>query len=416
MARCGCAGNVCTCLILPGTNTEVSGSGTETDPYQVHARLANLVVRDTPSVDLTLVGNGSETLPYELTADLAVPPVTGAGSRNLVDNGDFGIATKGNGPFTGLGPSFFVDRWYKTGSGGSIDASRVQTPFNAGGGVNGADWFSRLVISGQSAAGHYAYVSQDMERVRTLAGRVACLSFLANSPDSIKVGVEIKQHLGTGTPGVYAYYLAAGVVQINPTWEQHYLSFLIPSLAGKGTGALAGDDTDTISVTFWLSSGTTNAVRAQSIGIQNKTFEFTDVQLEPGAGPTSFERKPRFQQIAAARRYYQRKVADNANLGTLQRLSTGGYVAAANIARVDFALSPPMRSYPGISYDATLANYAVQTPDGTYPVSAISQIMSERDMTTLNVTTTTSTMTLGRPAALVRAGATPTFIAFSAEL
>lgn len=66
---CGCAGDSCSCLIQAGTNAQVRGKGTTSDPYIVSVSPLSLVVVDSETVDLTLGGDGSTTNPYTLKAE-----------------------------------------------------------------------------------------------------------------------------------------------------------------------------------------------------------------------------------------------------------------------------------------------------------------------------------------------------------
>src|SRR5688500_829801 len=76
MARCGCAGTSCSCVIQGGTGITVDGAGTETNPYIISGGGAGgggvLTVRDTQTVDLGLLGAGTEANPYVLSADATV--------------------------------------------------------------------------------------------------------------------------------------------------------------------------------------------------------------------------------------------------------------------------------------------------------------------------------------------------------
>lgn len=72
MARCGCSGSTCSCLIVAGAGTAVSGTGTEGNPYVIDVTGSDIAgtfsVLDTASVDLTLDGSGSTADPYVLSA------------------------------------------------------------------------------------------------------------------------------------------------------------------------------------------------------------------------------------------------------------------------------------------------------------------------------------------------------------
>ena len=69
MARCNCSGT-CSCLVLGGIGTEVSGSGSPSDPYIIDAVALQgaFQVQDTTTVDLNVVGSGTSADPYILSA------------------------------------------------------------------------------------------------------------------------------------------------------------------------------------------------------------------------------------------------------------------------------------------------------------------------------------------------------------
>ena len=76
MPSCGCAGNVCSCLIVAGDGISVTGTGTSANPYIVDATSSTisglLRVTDTPTLDLTLGGAGSDADPYNISGVVRV--------------------------------------------------------------------------------------------------------------------------------------------------------------------------------------------------------------------------------------------------------------------------------------------------------------------------------------------------------
>lgn len=71
MARCGCSGSSCSCLIVAGSGVEVSGSGIESNPYVIDVVgsdiAGTLAVQDTATIDLTRTGSGSSADPYVIS-------------------------------------------------------------------------------------------------------------------------------------------------------------------------------------------------------------------------------------------------------------------------------------------------------------------------------------------------------------
>lgn len=69
MARCGCAGSVCACSITVEGLGEISGVGSEGNPYIIEIGGSFIEVDDTASVDLSIAGDGTEADPYVITAE-----------------------------------------------------------------------------------------------------------------------------------------------------------------------------------------------------------------------------------------------------------------------------------------------------------------------------------------------------------
>lgn len=77
MARCGCAGTSCSCVVQGGNGITVDGAGTETNPYIISGGGSGggggvLTVRDTATIDLALLGGGTEANPYILSGDATI--------------------------------------------------------------------------------------------------------------------------------------------------------------------------------------------------------------------------------------------------------------------------------------------------------------------------------------------------------
>lgn len=93
MARCGCAGSSCSCLVQGGAGITVEGAGTENNPYVISGTGGGgggggfLTVVDTQTVDLSLLGSGSEEDPYRLSgnATLELDDLTNVTAADPVD-------------------------------------------------------------------------------------------------------------------------------------------------------------------------------------------------------------------------------------------------------------------------------------------------------------------------------------------
>lgn len=94
MARCGCSGTTCGCLIIAGPGITVSGGGTKVDPYIVTASSEDigglLTVDDTVSMNFSLLGSGTTGDPYVLSA---VPTFGGTTTATPASGGSTPIAS-----------------------------------------------------------------------------------------------------------------------------------------------------------------------------------------------------------------------------------------------------------------------------------------------------------------------------------
>ena len=67
--KCGCSGSSCSCKIVAGRGTRVSGSGNINNPYVIDAFPMSLIVMDTASINLSISGSGLESDPWVVSAD-----------------------------------------------------------------------------------------------------------------------------------------------------------------------------------------------------------------------------------------------------------------------------------------------------------------------------------------------------------
>lgn len=219
-----------------------------------------------------------------------------AAYRNVLINGGMTVAQRGNGPF--VGDAVGVDGWYAYGVTGTRTWSRIPQALGAGSPLlNGA-------ITGQSGATAVALNTSSVEDVSTLAGSQVVVSLTASvNTAPAKIGVELYQYFGTGGSPSADVYVPTQTITLTTTLTRYSLVFNIPSVAGKTRGT---NGNDLLGINLWVSAGANSAVRAGSIGIQNKTFKITDVQIEAGATATAFERLPQATRLEICQRYFQR--------------------------------------------------------------------------------------------------------------
>jgi hypothetical protein len=130
---------------------------------------------------------------------------------------------------------------------------------------------------------------------------------------------------------------AAYSIASSGTWEKKTITF-----PADTTGVLDNDNAGSLSINWWLASGTdftsgtlntswagnTNANRAVGqtnlAAATNNYWQITGVQLEVGAVATPFEFKPIEQELAECQRYYWRVGASNSALGNGMATATTG--------------------------------------------------------------------------------------------
>lgn len=67
MARCGCQGASCSCVVTGAGGVSVSGAGSVANPYVINSSIA-LGVADTSTIDMILSGSGASGDPYAISA------------------------------------------------------------------------------------------------------------------------------------------------------------------------------------------------------------------------------------------------------------------------------------------------------------------------------------------------------------
>jgi len=367
---------------------------------------------DTPA--RLAVGTNGQVLTADSTAATGLAwaaPSTSAESlgftagKNKIINGNFSINQRGLTSTTAQGYGF--DRWSTGNSGGTVTySSQAFTPGTAP--VTGyeAANFARLVTSGQSAAGNFAYVFQRIEDVRSYANQTITVSLWAKaSTGTPKLGISIEQFFGSG--GSSDVVTSTTPVTISSSWARYSVTVAIPSISGKtiGTGSSLG-------IGIMTSAGTTiSAAGYPAVGVQNVTIDFWGVQAEAGSTATAFQTATGTIQgeLSAAQRYYTRTTGNNSSalLGTL------GFAKSTSLAVMPFALPVTMRT----AVSAIDIGGTPQIADGNTGYSGGTWALDSSSSTGCTVTYThgSATLTQYRPY-FPQATTSTSYIGFSAEL
>lgn len=290
--------------------------------------------------------------------------------RNLLHNPLFNIAQRGAGPWTTPTGVYTLDRWALQFVSDTVTVSQISLndTHRAAIGDEAAKSAMQFGFTGNSAAGAYSYMSQAIEDVRRLAGKVVTLSFWANATAALKVGVNAMQGFGGGggSPSVWA--LTTGMsVTLATTFARYSVTFAIPSIAGKTVGT-AGNDGTVLALS--VSSGATNTALFGNVGVQSGTINIWGVQLEIGSQATPLEKPDPQQDLAKCQRFYT----------TISSFQAWGINAAAASQPFGGVWNFPvrMRSAPSIAFSSTSyansSGITSQAPSGdctaVYAVSA----------------------------------------------
>jgi hypothetical protein len=242
----------------------------------------------------------------------------GQAGKNKIINGDCAINQRAFTTSTSSG-SYLVDRFVGGNSGGTVTYSVQQfTPGAAPVAGYEAKQFMRLVVSGQSAAGDFATLAQEIEDVRSFAGQTVTISFWAKANTGTpSISVDLLQKFGSGGSPSSSVSTAAGKNAITTSWSRYSYSVAVPSISGKTIGTT--DNTSSLRLRVWVSAGSTYNTETTSLGTQANTFDIWGVQVEYGAKMTPFETasggSPQ-AELAMCQRYYEKSYPLTAAIGS----------------------------------------------------------------------------------------------------
>jgi hypothetical protein len=220
-----------------------------------------------------------------------------AAGKNKFINGDFGVNQR-NFSSTTTDGDYTFDRWKCALASGTVTwSAQTFTPGAAPvAGYEGKN-FIRSVVSGQTTSGQFAFISQRIEDVRTLAGQTVTVSFWAKASGTTTINSSIQQVFGSGGSSEVAG-LSSGTFTLTTSWVRYSYTGTLANISGKTVGA--------------------NSYAALRFNFPiNATFtvDLWGVQLEAGSVATPFTPAGGGfpgAELALCQRYYWRQTASTA--------------------------------------------------------------------------------------------------------
>lgn len=282
----------------------------------------------------TTVSQGDHTHPYV--------------GYNYIINPCFEINQEGTGSVSAFG-EYPADQWaIGADGGGNISAVRESLGPEYAVSLNGSKNFLSASVSVAEGAGCRSIAYQNIEGVRTLAGKTVTLSFNASATGENSIAVDFIQHMGSGgSPS--ADVTGIGATKVSLTGDitiRRSVTFVMPSLSGKTLGT-NGDDW--LQLIFWFSAGEGSNSRTGNLGLQTGAWWITNVKLEEGPVATPFVVPRLDEELSKCQRFFE--VMD---FGTSDS-PIGGYLiltqfAAGGGAQAYLQYIAPKRTAPTITF------------------------------------------------------------------
>jgi hypothetical protein len=215
------------------------------------------------------------------------------GMRNKLINGGFDIWQRGTSFSNWSSFSYLVDRW-RIGYDGTPANGRTLTRQSFALGqtdILDGDPTYYMEYTFPNCGTPSNYIRQDIEGVRTLAGKRATFSFWARTTTgTMSISAFIAQEFGTGGSPSAGVYPAATSYTATTTWQKFVFTTTMPSISGKTLGT-NGDDRMWPAVLFPPNVA--------------GTIQLANMQLEEGSIATPFEKRPIGTELALCQRYYE---------------------------------------------------------------------------------------------------------------
>jgi hypothetical protein len=284
--------------------------------------------------------------------------------KNKIINGDFYVNQR-NFTSTTTNSDYMFDRWKaRTSSGTSTFTAQT---FATGASPSGYEFknYLQIDVTGQSGAGAFSFLEQQIEDARTLAGQTVTISFWAKASSGTP---SIAAQLDQTPQDSPAVNITGQKFQLSTNWVRYSSTVNFPAIAGA-----INNTSGVVTVRLWVSAGSTFDVRTQTLGLQTGTFQIAGVQLESGSVATPFTTATGTVQgeLAACQRYYQKSfnmatAPANATSDTLGQVTFARQATSGSVEpQVWVQLRVSMRTAPSVVLYNVYAGTAGQWSDGS---------------------------------------------------
>lgn len=161
-------------------------------------------------------------------------------------------------------------------------------------------FYSRTVVTSVAGAGNSCLKAQRIEKVATLQGQTATVSFYAKANTALPIAVSFTQNFGTGGSPSATVILSGQKVTLTTSFALYSLTFTIPSITGKTLGT-AGDF---LELDIWFDAGSNFNTQTNTLGQQSGTFDLFGIKVEAGQAATPLIPKTLTEEKAQCQRYY----------------------------------------------------------------------------------------------------------------